>query len=183
MFAKKINGYVDCRTRIAACLSSVSGGGPLIESVPALPHMFYATIGRRRYPKGTVTAIYTTTDGGPTSTVQGLYDLVALLGDHVELVNHENIADFALRHHHGKKAVKTDDDTLLAGHGGLADAGSSPRAPPVLPMAYDTSAFLVPPSEAARPAPRPVGVSACAARPLKGAGGYTFQDAVLCKCH
>ena len=29
-----------------------------------------------------------------------LYDLVALLEDHVEVVDHEAMADFALRHHH-----------------------------------------------------------------------------------
>lgn len=50
-----------------------------------------------RYPLGTVSAIYTTTDGG--SGMQDLYDLVALLGEHVELVDHEALADFALRHH------------------------------------------------------------------------------------
>jgi predicted RNA-binding protein associated with RNAse of E/G family len=44
-----------------------------------------------------VSAIYTTTDGG--SGMQDLYDLVALLGEHVELVDHEALADFALRHH------------------------------------------------------------------------------------
>ena len=27
------------------------------------------------------------------------YELVALLGDHVEVVNHETVVDFALRHH------------------------------------------------------------------------------------
>ena len=51
---------------------------------------------RSRYPPGTVTAIYMTTDGG--SGLQDPYDLVALLEDHVEVVDHEAIADFALRH-------------------------------------------------------------------------------------
>ena len=37
-----------------------------------------------------------TTDGG--GGLQDPYDLVALLEDHVEVVDHEAIADFALRH-------------------------------------------------------------------------------------
>ena len=52
-------------------------------------------------PPGSVTTIYTTTDGG--SRMQILYDLVALLEDHVEVVDHEAIADFALRHHHSSR--------------------------------------------------------------------------------
>ena len=32
------------------------------------------------------------------------YDLVALLEDHVEIVDHQAIADFALRHHNLKAA-------------------------------------------------------------------------------
>jgi hypothetical protein len=35
--------------------------------------------------------------------MQDLYDLVALLGEHVEVVDHETIADFALRHHRRKR--------------------------------------------------------------------------------
>ena len=38
-----------------------------------------------------------TSDGG--GKLQDPYNLVALLGDHVEIVDHEAIADFAIRHH------------------------------------------------------------------------------------
>lgn len=38
-----------------------------------------------------------TSDGG--GKLQDPYDLVALLDDHVEVVDHEAIADFAVRHH------------------------------------------------------------------------------------
>jgi len=31
--------------------------------------------------------------------MQDLYDLVSLLSEHVEVVDHEALADFALRHH------------------------------------------------------------------------------------
>merc|ERR1711904_316786 len=47
------------------------------------------------YPKGTVGHIYMTQDGG--ATLQTLYDLVPLLGEHVEIVNHNVIADMAIQ--------------------------------------------------------------------------------------
>ena len=68
-----------------------------------------------------------TTDGG--SGLQDPYDLVALLGDHVEVVDHEAIADFALRHH---RADATGDGT--AGTGGAKDL-------PLLKIGTNTSAW------------------------------------------
>jgi hypothetical protein len=46
------------------------------------------------YPKGTVTNIYLTSDGG--GNLQDLYDLVAAFDDHVEVVSHNVLADMAL---------------------------------------------------------------------------------------
>jgi len=46
------------------------------------------------YPKGTVTHIYLTSDGG--GNLQDLYDLVAAFDDHVEVVSHNVLADMAL---------------------------------------------------------------------------------------
>ena len=53
-----------------------------------------------------------TTDGG--GGLQDPYDLVALLEDHVEVVDHEAIADFALQHHRARPPLqlKTDEDQL-----------------------------------------------------------------------
>ena len=55
------------------------------------------------YPPGTATAIYMTTDGGvmPANNrpLQNLYDLVAQLAEHVEVVDQETLADFVLRQH------------------------------------------------------------------------------------
>jgi hypothetical protein len=48
-----------------------------------------------------------TTDGG--GGLQDPYDLVALLEDHVEVVDHEAIADFALRH---RRVAHHDLDSL-----------------------------------------------------------------------
>ena len=46
-------------------------------------------------PKGSVTNIYLTSDG--EANLQDVYDMVALLDDHVELVNQNTIADFAIQ--------------------------------------------------------------------------------------
>jgi len=46
------------------------------------------------YPKGTVTAIYMTSDGG--GKLQDFYDLVGELDEHVQVVSHTAIADMAL---------------------------------------------------------------------------------------
>lgn len=46
------------------------------------------------YPKGTVTALYMTSDGG--AKLQDFYDLVHELDEHVEVVSHTAIADMAL---------------------------------------------------------------------------------------
>lgn len=46
------------------------------------------------YPKGTVTAIYMTSDGG--AKLQDFYDLVQELDEHVEVVSHTALADMAL---------------------------------------------------------------------------------------
>ena len=43
------------------------------------------------YAKGTVTAIYTTSDGG--FTIQNLVDLVGALGEHVQVVDHVTLAE------------------------------------------------------------------------------------------
>ena len=55
------------------------------------------------YPPGTATAIYMTTDGGVMPAkdrpLHNLYDLVAQLAEHVEVVDQETLADFALRQH------------------------------------------------------------------------------------
>ena len=48
------------------------------------------------YAPGTVSYIYMTSDGG--GKLDDPYQLVALLGEHVEVVNHETVVDFALRH-------------------------------------------------------------------------------------
>lgn len=47
------------------------------------------------FPPGTVTHIYVTSDGG--ANLQDLYDMVANLGEHVEVVNQEVVALAALQ--------------------------------------------------------------------------------------
>jgi hypothetical protein len=47
------------------------------------------------YPRGSVGHIYLTSDGG--ASLDSLYQLVALLDDHVEIVDHETLADMALQ--------------------------------------------------------------------------------------
>jgi hypothetical protein len=67
------------------------------------------------YPSGTVTAIYMTTDGGllPANDkpLHNPYELVAQLGDHVEVVDHEALADFALRHHRHATAASDPSES------------------------------------------------------------------------
>jgi len=46
------------------------------------------------YPKGTVTAIYMTSDGG--AKLEDFYDLAQQLDEHVHIVSHTAIADMAL---------------------------------------------------------------------------------------
>jgi hypothetical protein len=46
------------------------------------------------YPRGTVTAIYMTSDGG--AKLQDFYDLVQEFDEHVEVVSHTAIADMAI---------------------------------------------------------------------------------------
>jgi hypothetical protein len=50
------------------------------------------------FPKGTVSHIYMTQDGG--ATLNTFYDLVPLLDEHVEIVNHNVIADMAMEREH-----------------------------------------------------------------------------------
>lgn len=47
------------------------------------------------FPKGTVSHIYLTQDGG--ANLGTLYDLVPLLDEHVEIVNHNILADMAIQ--------------------------------------------------------------------------------------
>ena len=58
------------------------------------------------YPPGTVTAIYLTSDGG--GKLDDPYELVALLNEHVEVVNHETVVDFAIRHHRSTTSATRD---------------------------------------------------------------------------
>jgi hypothetical protein len=48
-----------------------------------------------KYPKGTVSHLYITTDGG--WKFDDLYDMVDLLDDHVEITNHQNLIEMALK--------------------------------------------------------------------------------------
>ena len=59
------------------------------------------------YPRGTVTTIYMTSDGG--GKLQDPYDLVALLDEHVEVVNYAAVADFAVRQHHRSQQLGGQD--------------------------------------------------------------------------
>ena len=56
-----------------------------------------------RYPAGTVTAIYMTSDGGSSNKsstkLDQTYELVSMLAGHVEVVNQDVAAKFALEHH------------------------------------------------------------------------------------
>ena len=58
------------------------------------------------YPRGTVTTIYMTSDGGSTNKsstkLDETYELVALLAEHVEVVSGEAATQFALEHHRRK---------------------------------------------------------------------------------
>jgi len=47
------------------------------------------------YPSGTVTQIYATSDGG--FGISTLYTLVSLLAEHITIVNHNQLAEFAVR--------------------------------------------------------------------------------------
>lgn len=47
------------------------------------------------YTKGTVGHLYLTSDGG--FSISDLFDLVSLLDDHVEILDHERLADMALQ--------------------------------------------------------------------------------------
>jgi len=49
------------------------------------------------YPGGTVTQIYVTSDGG--ANLQTLYSLVPLLSEHIELVDHQALAQMAYASH------------------------------------------------------------------------------------
>jgi len=60
------------------------------------------------FAKGTVSAFYTTSDGGMNMRL--IYDTVKLLGEHVEVVNQEVIADMALASH---AASKSQADLIL----------------------------------------------------------------------
>lgn len=46
------------------------------------------------YPRGSVGHVYLTSDGG--ASLESLYEMVALLEDHVSVVDHETLADMAL---------------------------------------------------------------------------------------
>eukprot|EP01060_Flectonema_neradi_P017659 TRINITY_DN24510_c0_g1_i1.p1 TRINITY_DN24510_c0_g1~~TRINITY_DN24510_c0_g1_i1.p1 ORF type:complete len:561 (+),score=81.16 TRINITY_DN24510_c0_g1_i1:123-1805(+) len=50
------------------------------------------------YPQGTVSAIYLTSDGG--ANLDSYYNLTKLLGEHVQIVDHENLAAMALSSYH-----------------------------------------------------------------------------------
>ena len=49
--------------------------------------------------------IYMTSDGG--GKLQDAYDLVAQLAEHVEVVNHDAVVRFALRHHQSSRSEGT----------------------------------------------------------------------------
>lgn len=49
------------------------------------------------YKKGSVGHLYLTSDGG--FTIQNLYDMVALLDDHVEVVNFNTLSQMAIDSH------------------------------------------------------------------------------------
>ena len=49
------------------------------------------------YPAGTVAHFYVTSDGG--ADIQDVFDLVALLGEHVQVVDHVSLAQLALQSH------------------------------------------------------------------------------------
>ena len=63
------------------------------------------------YPAGTVTAIYMTSDGGSanksSTKLDQTYELAGLLHEHVQLVDQEHAAKFALEHHRRKQASMT----------------------------------------------------------------------------
>lgn len=50
------------------------------------------------YKNGTVSAVYTTSDGG--FTADDLYEMITYLDDHVEIVNFETLTEMAIQAHH-----------------------------------------------------------------------------------
>merc|ERR1712187_413789 len=60
------------------------------------------------FKAGTVSAFYTTSDGGMNMGL--IYDTVKLLGEHVEVVNQEVIADMALA---SDAEAKSADQTVI----------------------------------------------------------------------
>ena len=63
------------------------------------------------YPRGTVTTIYMTSDGGSTNKsstkLDQTYELVELLAEHVELVSGEAATHFAIEHHRRRPSAKS----------------------------------------------------------------------------
>lgn len=72
--------------------SGSSGGVPLAKK----NNLNVKDMGKliNNYPKGTVTAIYMTSDGG--AKLEDFYDLAQQLDEHVHIVSHTAIADMAL---------------------------------------------------------------------------------------
>ena len=96
--AKEINGCAPpARFKTATLLSRAESCAYILKS------KHYFTFCWSRYPPGTATAIYMTTDGGllpaDDKPLHNPYDLVAQLAEHVEVVDHEALVEFALRHH------------------------------------------------------------------------------------
>lgn len=63
------------------------------------------------YPRGTVTSIYMTSDGG--AKMQDFYDLVAEFDEHVQVVSHTAIADMALSAKARSKAQSMTDTLIV----------------------------------------------------------------------